>query len=538
MAGLVSGVSILALLVNQRIVQKQYRQLVDERLAGQAVALRESQAARLESVLTRVRDASRSVRIAAALLEESEDRPKQVYSDFGEELEDVLGEARSTKQAFFRVFDYDNSMIPDAMPIPGLDAEKLSQILTPLLPPLDAETLETASGYLVIGDSLYETIVHPVFDVGSGEFLCTLVLAIEISDPMQLMGRAPGVEFALEVGERRFGATIPEGKIVEIDAIRYEISSLPIDQGPGFAPARQIAAFSLASLEEAQGWLSFWVIVFAIGALVIALVLSFLVSHQISRPIFQLTRQTREILAGKLGKTIPVQSRDEVGVLTESFNEMSEGLALKEKYRAVLDRVTDPRVAEELTRGDLELGGEERETSILFCDIRGFTSLTEDMSPTEVVRMLNDHMTALTEVAAKYNGVVDKFVGDEIMILFGSPRAYENDALDAVRCAVEMIERRRELNERVVPPIAVGIGIATGPVLAGCMGSENRLNYTALGARVNLAARLCSRAAALEILIDEPTFERVKDQIAADAVGEVELKGFREKTPVYQIVQA
>jgi class 3 adenylate cyclase len=534
MAALVSGVSIVTLLVNQKIVQQQYRHLVLERLDGQAEALRESQAARLEGVLTRVRDASGSVRIVAALLAESDDRPKQIYADFGEELEDVLGGARSTKQAFFRVFDYDYSVIPDLMPIPGLDADALTERLIRLLPPFDAE-FKTTSGYLAFEDSLYETIVHPVYDASSGEFLCALVLLLEISDPQQLLGRAPGAKLALEVAGKRFGDEIPEGEMVMIEDQRHEVFTQPIRQDPGFDPARQISAFSLNSLEQALSLLRSWLLIFGLGALMIALLLSFLVSGQISKPLSQLTRQTREILAGNLGATIPVRSKDEIGVLTESFNEMSEGLALKERYRAVLDRVTDPRVAEELTRGKLELGGEERQTSILFCDIRGFTSLTEDMSPTDIVAMLNHHMTALTEVAARHNGVVDKFIGDEIMILFGSPHTYENDARDAVRCAVEMIERRRELNETSDFPINVGIGIATGPVLAGCMGSEKRLNYTTLGARVNLAARLCSKATALEILIDDATYEHVKDQIPAETVGEVELKGFREKALVYRV---
>ncbi|MEM7011319.1 MAG: adenylate/guanylate cyclase domain-containing protein [Verrucomicrobiota bacterium] len=538
MAALVSGVSITALFVNEQNVQRQFGQLVDERLVGQAESLKKGQAARLQGVRDRIRDASRSVRIAAALMEESEDQPRQVYGDFGEELEEVLGSSQSTIDAFFRVFDYENRLIPDPDPMIGLDEKKLTEKLVPLLPSLDAEVLETESGYLVLEaeekTSLYETIVHPVFDV-SGEFLCILIIAFRVSDPQLLMDKSPGVKVALDIAGNRFGDPIPDGDIVAIDGQRHEVRTQVVEQGTVFKPASLIAAFSLKSLEQARAQLRKSLLIFGVCAFVLGVVLSTIISSQIVKPLSELTRQTREILAGHFGATIPVRSRDEVGVLTESFNEMSEGLALKEKYRAVLDRVTDPRVADELTQGELELGGEERIASILFCDIRGFTSLTEDMSPHDVVAMLNAHMTALTEVAAKHNGVVDKFIGDEIMILFGAPHAYENDALDAVSCAIEMTKRRRELNKTTSQPILIGIGVATGPILAGCMGSENRLNYTALGARVNLAARLCSRATPLEILVDEDTYLQVKDNVAAEAVGEVELKGFRENNQAYRI---
>src|SRR5439155_735991 len=130
------------------------------------------------------------------------------------------------------------------------------------------------------------------------------------------------------------------------------------------------------------------------------------------------------------------------------FNEMTAGLALKERYRSVLDLVADREVADDLIAGRLTLGGELREASVVFCDVRGFTALTERMEPGEVIALLNEHMTALTRVVYANGGVVDKFVGDQVIALFGVPRSTGHDAYAAVRAAREMIEARTTLNAR------------------------------------------------------------------------------------------
>jgi adenylate cyclase len=130
---------------------------------------------------------------------------------------------------------------------------------------------------------------------------------------------------------------------------------------------------------------------------------------------------------------------------------------------------------------------------------------------------------------------VDKFVGDEIMVVFGAPIRYENDAQDAVSCAVEMIEARIALNESGRHRLSVGIGIATGPGLAGRMGSQDRQNYTVLGERVNLAARFCGRAKAMEILIDDATRFQLKSEFSVKSIGKIELKGFSRPIETFQV---
>jgi class 3 adenylate cyclase len=212
-------------------------------------------------------------------------------------------------------------------------------------------------------------------------------------------------------------------------------------------------------------------------------------------------------------------------------------LAQREHYRELLEKVSDEAVAQAMITGtlDLELGGEDKEATILFCDIRGFTRLTEEMPPAEVITLLNQHMTVMTEITREHHGVVDKFIGDAIMCVFGCLKSYGNDAEHAARCAQRMLEERERLNQSSPYPLHVGIGLATGEVVAGCMGSTDRLNYTVLGARVNLAARLAAQAGAGEIIIDDTTLAALGDEFLADSLGEVPLRGFSTPQSAYRL---
>ena len=198
--------------------------------------------------------------------------------------------------------------------------------------------------------------------------------------------------------------------------------------------------------------------------------------------------------------------------------------------------VADEKVAQQLIHGEIALGGELREISVLFCDIRGFTALTQTMPPAEVIAMLNEHMTALTAVVKAHHGVLDKFVGDLLMAVFGAPVRHENDAGNAARCALALVAARAELDRTARHQLPIGIGVASGTVVAGCMGSQERMNYTVLGERVNLASRLCSIARAGEVLVDEATLAHLGSRVRTEAKGEVQLKGFAAPVPVYRLV--
>jgi class 3 adenylate cyclase len=171
---------------------------------------------------------------------------------------------------------------------------------------------------------------------------------------------------------------------------------------------------------------------------------------------------------------------------------------------------------------------------VLFCDIRGFTTLTEGMDPVAVIEMLNLHMTALTNVVHRHHGVVDKFVGDALMALFGAPKSYGDDARDAASCALALLAERDRLNATTCRVVSMGIGVATGRVVAGCMGSADRLNYTVLGDRVNLAARLCARAAGGEILVDDATRGALAEAVV-DTLEPLALKGISQPVSIFRL---
>ncbi|MBI4660331.1 MAG: HAMP domain-containing protein [Verrucomicrobia bacterium] len=407
-------------------------------------------------------------------------------------------------------------------------------------------TPTTESGQLI----LQQAIVTKVIDSIAEETLGALIMAFPLPD----LGEKVGILFegriysrsipeamkgvlVQRVGEQLGIPTKPSESLMEtVGGEPHQVFHQPLNQDPHFPKAQLVALISVKEALEQQRDLRARIFFFGGVGLVGALILSLLLSHGFSAPIEELVRGTTEIQRGNFGVKVAVRSRDEIGRLTQSFNEMAEGLALKEKYRSVLDKVADKAVAEELVKGVVKLGGEERQISVLFCDIRGFTALSQGMDPGEVIRMLNEHFTPLTRVVYEHEGFVDKFVGDLIMAVFGAPKSSTNDACNAARCALGMIRERERLNETSKYKIKIGIGVASGPALAGNMGSSDRLNYTVIGERVNLASRLCGKAGRMEVVIDETTYQRLQPLLEAEPLPELELKGFSARVQAYRLL--
>ncbi len=206
--------------------------------------------------------------------------------------------------------------------------------------------------------------------------------------------------------------------------------------------------------------------------------------------------------------------------------------------RERLSRFMSPALVEMATSGALELGehGELQEATILFADIRGFTTLSERLSPAEVVALLNEHFEAMVEVVFKHGGILDKFLGDALMALWGVPNARAGDASRAVSAALEMVKRVREMNElrraQGRQTIEIGVGINTGMVVFGAMGASKRHDLTAVGDAVNTASRLCAMAEAGQIIAAESTIGAAKGAFTASALAPVLLKGkSREVVP-------
>ena len=276
-----------------------------------------------------------------------------------------------------------------------------------------------------------------------------------------------------------------------------------------------------------------------VGALALAVLLGMALSRSLARPVRALVRATGAIARGDYSARVNVASRDELGRLAGAFNAMAEGLMLKERYRGVLDKVVSREIADELLKGEITLGGEARRVTTLFADLRGFTALTEGMPPERVIALVNEFMEAATEAIHAEGGVVDKYVGDEVMALFGAPLALDDAPGRAVRAAVRIRDAAAALSRRRVErgeaPIAVGVGVNTGDAVAGNMGSTGRLNYTVLGESVNLAARLCGDAAPGEILATGAVLDAARAGFDAVPLGPRAFKGLSVPIPVFSI---
>ena len=216
----------------------------------------------------------------------------------------------------------------------------------------------------------------------------------------------------------------------------------------------------------------------------------------VSGPIGTLQRHMEAVRAGELGGTAEITQLDTLGVLTSRYNSMVEGLRHRETIRETFGRYVTQQVAEEILSGRVELGGERRMATVLFADIRGFTELSEHLSPEDVVAFLNEYLGHMVECVLDNGGVLDKFIGDAIMALFGVPvtRGVQEDASAALRCARQMSERLDAMNAdreaRGLARIEIGIGIHSGELIAGNIGAPQRMEYTVVGDTVNVCSRI------------------------------------------------
>jgi class 3 adenylate cyclase len=403
-------------------------------------------------------------------------------------------------------------------------------ILTKIVDPAD----DTVLGALVLGFPVSpesEKSLSRLSQIQSG-----ILLDGEIYSTFKTIPESTRPLIAAAVTNALKGGEVAETKFtLNIDGRPNTIFVRSLNMASDFPPAYQVCVYSLDEPLRVQRDLRVQILMFGGLAMLAALVFSLFLSHGLSAPMNELVAGTRAVEKGNFDVRVPVRSRDEIGALAQSFNQMTEGLALKEKYRSVLNLVADEKIATDLMSGKIALGGEERDISVLFCDIRGFTPMTQNMEPPEVIQMLNEHFTPLTKVVYDHHGVVDKFVGDMIMAIFGAPTSHGDDALMAAQCALRMIEERTKLNDNSKYRISIGIGVASGKALAGRMGAANRLSYTVLGPRINLGSRLCSQAGRMEVVIDDTTYQHCKDLADVEALPELRLKGFSEPVHAFKL---
>ena len=193
-----------------------------------------------------------------------------------------------------------------------------------------------------------------------------------------------------------------------------------------------------------------------------------------------------------------------------------EDLSNINKLKSTFKKYVSNQIVDQLLENEdlLSLGGQEQDATILFSDIRGFTSLSENMTPNEVVETLNDYFNQMIEIIFKYNGILDKIIGDELMVIYGVPKSNIQDSENAVLTAIEMQEKLIAFNQdrciNLKKPIKVGIGVNSGSVISGNIGSTDQMDFTVIGDSVNLASRLCSSAEAGQIIISDAVWNKIK----------------------------
>ncbi len=276
--------------------------------------------------------------------------------------------------------------------------------------------------------------------------------------------------------------------------------------------------------------------------LLLGFIMTLLITSFFQKPLKKLTRSANEISKGNYDCKTIICSNDEMGLLGDSFNAMTKSLKEKEFMRDTFGKIVTPQIRDYLLNKNVTLGGESLEVTVMFCDIRGFTSLSENMEPEKIVSLLNEYFTGLEKCIARHNGVINKYIGDAVMALFGAPLHSDSHAVDAYAAACDMREELVKLNESFAqkgfPKIIFGIGLHSGRVLAGNIGAANRMEYTVIGDTVNTASRiegLCKHYKK-DLLLSESTAQCLKDKdnsICLTFVDESEIRGRKEKVTLY-----
>jgi adenylate cyclase len=319
---------------------------------------------------------------------------------------------------------------------------------------------------------------------------------------------------------------------------KYESSYLAGPRGTyGIAPALDVTGIKSIVTHNLMYALAI-LLVTAAGSLAFGARLASMMSRAIRQlQSAQKRLEQQDYMHVEVGRT-----GDELEDLALGFNVMVDRLKDADAMKATMGKYMARKVMAHILKEKMSLGGEKLTVTILFSDLRGFTSISERMDPQTLVGLLNEYFTEMVEAVLAEDGVVDKYIGDAIMVVFGAPEPEPNDALRAVRSAVGMRRALTKLNKRLaergVPPLRTGIGVHTGEVIAGSIGHEEQRQYTVIGDAVNLASRLetATKDLGANILISEHTYELVKDHVVARAVKEITVKGRAQPVMTYEVM--
>jgi class 3 adenylate cyclase len=401
----------------------------------------------------------------------------------------------------------------------------------PIAADLDTRILRTESG-------TYHVAIVPADT--TGKVLGYVLAGALIDDKFTRSLQGSGEENVVIVADTVLGSTLPHAGLpwqmqqdweksvthdsdphtVVAGGENYEAVGTLLGGGEGLRPFAVIMQSHDKAMQPYRG-IQFGLLILGIIAAIAGVGLSAVLANNITAPIAKLVDGTQQVAAGNFEYHLDIPTKDEIGELAGSFNTMIQGL----RERADMQKFVSLSTVEAIQ--SKTSAGERVVLTIFFSDMRGFTAMTENKDPEETVKLLNACLSLQAEKVKKFHGDIDKYVGDCVVALFQG----EDMELNAIRCAVETHRALAEANA----PLRVGIGIVTGEVILGSIGSEDRRDYTVIGSNVNLCSRLCSQAAAGETLLAERTYQRVKDLVAAKKIAPLQVKGFTDPIPVYKM---
>lgn len=389
---------------------------------------------------------------------------------------------------------------------------------------LSTSQLASREGVLLVVDAERRAVAHPDPD-----------RLLEVVDPVAV---APDVDVAT------LAEAPSSAEREDADGRRWLGTAVGLEGLPWAAVALIPSDVAYASLAQMRR-----IVIFAIAlTLLAALLAAFVFAQRLAAPIAKLVTFTKDLAARRFDRRVQVQTRDELALLGDALSgaaaelEASEARTREEMaIRGDLRRYLPDELVEKIVRREqsMELGGQRRPITVLFADVVAFTPLSEQLPPEEVVAILNELFTLLTEAVFRHGGTVDKFLGDCVMALFGAPAAQEDHAARALYASQDMLRFLESANlgfkDRYGVEVQLAIGVNTGEAVVGNVGSETRMEYTAIGDVVNVAARLETIARPAQILVSRETADAVDDDFELRRVGEREVPGRNAPVELFEV---
>lgn len=456
------------------------------------------------------------------------------------------------------------------LPQPAAPAKKTKRPKNPSFPILNnfpglsqALAGQPASGFFYFQDTLYEGSLVPVSNHGKN--VGAVILGIPVNDRyIQSLhndmvndlavytqaqtwcsrpGPAPRLDYAAKMEKMTADGRPSPPLQLEWNQSSYLADGFPL-YGLDMKPLALLALFQpIKQMITVEGSPQKLILKAGLECLVGALLLAALAFWLYSAPFNQLVRAVEEMKAGNLNSPLPVGRPDELGHMARTLQAMAEGTKEKDRISLVLGKVVSPQIAKNIleSRDLFALKGEKRECTILYADLRGFNTLSENMAPQALVEALNEYFSLINEIVFKHEGMLDKFIGDKAIALWGVPVVQEDKEFRATQAALEIQESLKDFNisriKKGSPPFTIGVGIHTGQVVSGNLGSEKRSDYTIIGDPLHIAERLCAMAVPGQTVVSEETYEKLRPLVKATLLNPIAVKGSMEPLKTYEITK-